>query len=216
MKWQRARQPEQKAERLGAILQAAESLFDTGEFATVSMAGVAERAGIGKASVYHYFKTKEEVFLTLYLAEANAWLSDLESRLGRLRQSTPPRIADVLTEILRDRPRFARLTVIFSSVLERNVSGEFILRFKTALLAPMHRFVETLRRACPDLTERAAKEFLVQHHAVIAGLWPLAHPSAEVGKVIEAEEFRDFRIEFHPMVKIALARLLEGAITGSR
>ena len=50
MNWQRARQPEQKAERRTVILEAAAALFDEREFADISMRDVAERSGLGKAS----------------------------------------------------------------------------------------------------------------------------------------------------------------------
>lgn len=208
MNWQRARNPDQKAERVDAILAAAATLFDEKELPDISMRDVAERAGLGKASLYHYFKTKEEVFITLYRSELDVWLPDVQGRLNRLRVPNPERIAKALTEALRDRPRFCRLTVVFSSVLEHNLSPKFIQDFKLSLLAPLGQFSDRLQKVQPGLSDGAVHEFLFQHHALIAGLWPLAHPSPEVSGVLDDERLQGFRIDFYQVFQNAIQKLL--------
>ena len=209
MSWQRARQPEQKAARIAGILEAAGALFDQRELADISMREIAERAELGKASLYHYFRTREEVFLALYRHELDHWLADAHTRLGRLRQPTAARVAKVLTEILQVRPRFCRLTVVLSTVLEQNLSREVLVEFKSSLLEPFAQFVATLRKLLPDLSSTAAQDFLFQYHASIAGLWPLAHPSPEVEAILTVPEFELFRVEFHPLLTRSIRQLLE-------
>ena len=208
MKWQRARQPEQKAERVESILTAAGELFDTQDFNDISMTDVAKQAGIGKASVYQYFNTKEEVFLSLYRNEVDGWLLEVERRLGRMRRPSPARVADHLGHILCDRPRFCRLSVIFSSVLERNVSDDFLLNFKQSLFAPMRRFTEQLQAVFPNISDEQARDFVFQHHAVLAGMWPLAHPSADVERVMRENQLHALTVDFLPLMTRTLTSLL--------
>ncbi len=208
MKWQRARQPEQKAERVKAILRAAGELFDVQEFTEISMTDVAKQSGIGKASVYQYFNTKEEVFLSLYQNEVDDWLSEVESRLGRMRHPNPARVAEALCEILCHRPRFCRLSVIFSFVLERNVSDAFLLQFKKSLLSPLSRFIKQLQGVIPSISDEQAKDFLFQHHALVAGMWPFAHPSVDVRRVMQAHDLQDLSIDFFPLLARTLTSLL--------
>ena len=210
MNWQRARNPDQKAERVDAILAAAATLFDEKELSDISMRDLADRAGLGKASLYHYFKTKEEVFMSLYRAELDAWLPDVQGRLNRLRAPNSERIARALTEALRDRPRFCRLTVVFSSVLEHNLSPEFLQEFKLSLLAPLGQFSESLREVQPELSDETVHAFLFQHHAMIAGLWPLAHPSQKVSDVLIDERLQGFRIDFYHLFQRTIQKLLHG------
>ena len=73
-----------------------------GSCTAFGIASFLRAAGLGKASLYHYFKTKEEVFIWLYLAELDSWLPDVAKRLNRLRTPTPERIAKALTDALRD------------------------------------------------------------------------------------------------------------------
>ena len=65
----RARNTEDKQQRRQAILDVAWALFQETSYAAVTMNGVAERAGLAKGTMYLYFKTKEELFLTLQIAQ---------------------------------------------------------------------------------------------------------------------------------------------------
>lgn len=208
MNWQRARNPDQKAERVDAILAAAAALFDEKELSDISMKDVAERAGLGKASLYHYFKTKEEVFISLYRAELDSWLPDVQQRLSRLRAPNPNRVSKVLTDVLRERQRFCRLTVVFSSVLEHNLSEEFIRDFKQSLLVPLGEFSVLMKEAL-KLSDETIQDFLFQHHAIIAGLWPLAHPSPQVSEVLKDSQFEGFRIDFYRLFELTICQLLQ-------
>ena len=214
MNWQRARNPDQKAERVDTILAAAAALFDEKELSDISMRDVAERAGLGKASLYHYFKTKEEVFISLYRAELDAWLPDVEGRLKRLRAPNSERVAKALTDTLRGRSRFCRLTVVFSSVLEHNLSEDFIREFKQSLLVPLGQVSGTMADTLTDLSPNLIQDFMFQHHATIAGLWPLAHPSPLVSAVLKDKQFEGFRVDFYRLFERTMCSLLRTETTG--
>ncbi|WP_442508988.1 TetR family transcriptional regulator [Novipirellula sp. SH528] len=215
MNWQRARKPAQKAERMTAILDAAASLFDEKELSQISMRDVAQRAGVGKASLYHYVKTKEEVFLSLYGHELQSWLESLEKRLERLRKPTPERVASALVDELTSRPRLCRLKVVLAVVLERNLSDQAITEFKESLLEPTDRFVAVIHQSLPQLSLAAAKDFLIQYHSVVAGLWPIAHPSDQLAAVLEEPRYSDFRVDFAPLLQRTLVKLLQPSENGN-
>ena len=98
---------------------------------------------------------------------------------------------------------------MFSSVLERNLSTEFIRDFKQSLLAPLEHFSTVLSRVTPKMSDQDMQEFLFQHHAMIAGLWPLAHPSPEVSRVLQDEEFKIFQTDFYRLFQTTMRQLLE-------
>ena len=70
---QRARSSEQKALRRQAILEAAETDFLEVGYEAFSMAQLAKKTGVVKGTLYLYFKTKEELFLTLYEQSLIRW-----------------------------------------------------------------------------------------------------------------------------------------------
>ena len=70
---QRARTAEQKALRRRAVLEAAETYFLEVGYEAFSMANLAKSIGIAKGTLYLYFETREEIFLTLYEQSLVRW-----------------------------------------------------------------------------------------------------------------------------------------------
>jgi TetR/AcrR family transcriptional regulator, repressor for uid operon len=58
--------PDLRDRKERAILEAAAAVFAERGFRSSRVADVAERAGIGKSTVYEYFRSKEELFLRLF------------------------------------------------------------------------------------------------------------------------------------------------------
>jgi AcrR family transcriptional regulator len=69
------------------ILQAAKRLFTQQGFTATAMHEIAEAAGIGKATIYHHFRSKEEILLSLVTSS----LDDLHGYLKSIRQIEEPR-----------------------------------------------------------------------------------------------------------------------------
>jgi AcrR family transcriptional regulator len=70
---QRARSTEQKALRRHAVLTAAETYFHEVGYEAFSMAQLAKKTGVAKGTLYLYFQTREELFLTLYEQSLIRW-----------------------------------------------------------------------------------------------------------------------------------------------
>lgn len=70
--------PDWRAKRREEILAAAAELFAGRDYAAVQVDEVAKRAGVGKATLYRYFPSKED----LYLESLERALSGMEERLN--------------------------------------------------------------------------------------------------------------------------------------
>lgn len=82
--------PDWRQRRREAILAAAERLFTTGPYRDIQMDELARAAGIGKATLYRYFPSKE----VLYLEVFEGVLAGLEHRLQDVASADlPPREA---------------------------------------------------------------------------------------------------------------------------
>jgi AcrR family transcriptional regulator len=55
-----------------AILQAAEDLLATGDGALITVAGIAQRAGVGKQTIYRWWPSKSAVLLEAMIEQAKA------------------------------------------------------------------------------------------------------------------------------------------------
>ena len=70
---QRARSLEQKALRRHAVLQVAETYLLEAGYEAFSMSKLAKKIGLAKGTLYLYFQTREELFLTLYDQSLIRW-----------------------------------------------------------------------------------------------------------------------------------------------
>lgn len=70
---QRARSLEQKALRRRAVLQVAETYLLEVGYEAFSMSKLAKKIGLAKGTLYLYFQTREELFLTLYDQSLIRW-----------------------------------------------------------------------------------------------------------------------------------------------
>lgn len=61
------------------IVTAALALFEQHGFQATSLEQIASHAGMGKSTLYDYFKNKEELFIAAIREASNQWLSDAEA-----------------------------------------------------------------------------------------------------------------------------------------
>lgn len=209
--WQRARQPEQKAERRSAILEAATNLLDAGGLDDTGLNAIARAVGISKAGIYRYFESREAILLQILLSEMDAWSSALAKRLKKLAGSGEvDAAARAFADTIAKRPRFCTLMVALASVLEHNVSAETVTVFKRDFLSTVEGAVCALAAAIPGLTEEEAFTALGMLVMASSGAWSHCNPSPVVEEVLAQPEFAAFRLDFRRTMKEHATALLRG------
>jgi AcrR family transcriptional regulator len=212
--FQRARRPEHKQQRREAILDAARTLALESGVQSVSLGDVATAAGMAKSNVLRYFETREEIYLELTTDAFGEWSAALPARLGA-RRSTPARVAAVLADSLSERPLLCDLLSQVSATLERNISPARGRDFKLSMHEHAGAVSAAVTTALPGLTDAQAYDVLAASFALVAGLWPAAHPCAELAAVLELPELVHTRIDFHASLRRLLRALLTGLLAGS-
>jgi AcrR family transcriptional regulator len=135
----RGRPPSEAARR--AILRAARELLDEGGFLSVTMEGVAARAGVGKPTVYRHWSNRYEVAMAA-LIEAT-------------RDAEAPAGAAAPIEALKE--QLHRLAALFTSSTGRNVAAMLVSGYGETELSKAFRlyFVQARRDEGRTLLERA-------------------------------------------------------------
>lgn len=80
--YQRARSPQQKAERMSAIMDATETLFAQLPYHEINMGLIAKELGWSRSNLYKYAATQEEIFLALHSRANRALVDDLMASLA--------------------------------------------------------------------------------------------------------------------------------------
>src|SRR3954471_24733060 len=73
------------AARRSAIITSAREMLVEKNVADISLRELSDRIGLAKSNVLRYFDSREAIFLEILDEEFQAWLADLEARLGRPR-----------------------------------------------------------------------------------------------------------------------------------
>lgn len=89
----RARTAQAKADRRLQILASAAAVCAASSYDELTVADVADRAGIAKGTVFRYFPTKEDLGRALAEEHLARWADDLDRRLARLPGPPAPDIA---------------------------------------------------------------------------------------------------------------------------
>lgn len=151
------------------ILNAAASLLEESAFQDLSMRVLAERSGVSTGTLYLYFRTKEEIFLTLYHARIER-LRALAERLAAEAQS--------IEELIR---RFADEYFVFYQELGRHLNLWALMADPKALEALPEELILKLReqvvvifllagRRMQELAEAEGLE-LVEPERALPFLW---------------------------------------------
>ena len=129
---QRARSLEQKAMRRLAVLEAAEAYFRDVGYQAFSMAQLAKNTGVAKGTLYLYFKTREELFLTLYEQSLVRWSQVFIGNLSESMTSKAYAQALYLTAIADG--TFLPLLIRLEHVIEHNVAIPRLIESKRVFI----------------------------------------------------------------------------------
>ncbi len=211
MSWQRARDPDQKALRRRAILDAAAELFVEKGFEPAALSDIARRAGMAKANLYRYFESKESIFFELYREDLAEWIEEAERRLEPLAGSGDVEVAaGTLADSLAERARLINLIAMSAAALERNVSLSSLVAFKLELVAFLKRLVGVLGAALPGREEEELIQVLLIVNGLVAGLWSVTNPSPTMEAAFADPRLHLLKLDFQGVLRRTLVSLLMG------
>jgi AcrR family transcriptional regulator len=210
----RARNEEDKAARRDAILAVATRSLGRRQYASVTMAGIAEQCGLAKGTLYLYFNTKEELFLAALEREIAAWFDEIGEELLRRGVHDADAFAEIVSRTLVARSTLVELLPLLHTVLEQNIFGETALRFKRVLRDKLVSGGALVERALP-LASGDGVRLLLRTHAMVVGLRQMADPPPAIAELLARPELQELQIDFESELRASLSALVRGMITGA-
>ena len=213
---QRARSTEDKDLRRAHLVEAATQLFASADYDAVTIARVAEAAGVAKGTAYIYFATKEALFLELVRAELLLWQQDLVATLKRLRTRRPlEAVPAAIARSVAQRPTLQRLLVLLHTVIEPKIEAVSARDFKLFLRDLLAQACEPLCSKLPGLSAEQATTLMLQLHALVISLAQLSNPPQVMVRVLaDNPELQFFKIDFEPFLRETLTTLVRGTLAG--
>lgn len=180
----RARTQEQKNFRRMQILDAAEKHFHEVGYEAFSMASLARLAGVVKGTLYLYFKTREEVFLTLHTRSLVRWSQVF---IGQLRADmTDHAYSSALYKTAMADGSFVPLLIRLEHVIEHNVAIESLIESKRVFIERVDDIAEQTASTL-NLTMAQASELVRTMGVLLVGATMTDQGPSLEGEVIPAD-----------------------------
>lgn len=163
---QRARTAEQKAQRRNAVLEAAEKFFLEVGYEAFSMSNLAKNIGIAKGTLYLYFETREDIFLTLYEQSLVRWSDIFIDELGET--ITSQVYARKLFEAAAADGTFLPLQIRLEHLIEHNVAVSRLIQSKQIFIGRVDKIAKVTASAL-GLSEAQATEVVKTMGVLLIG-----------------------------------------------
>ena len=204
------------AARRLAIKAVARDMLAEKNVGDISLRELSDRVGLAKSNVLRYFDSREAIFLEVLDEEFDAWLGDIDDRLGRPRTRKPGyateiRVARVIADSVVARPLLCELLGSMASVLERNISHEFARDFKARAMQRIAALAQLVDRHVPWLPPEFTAFFAEGALTLTAGAYPFSVPTEPVRAAIAEIGLPDPGQRFGDGLRLGLETWLIGA-----
>lgn len=112
------------------IINACEKLYEKSSFKEITIKLIGEKTSFSRPSIYNYFQTKEEIFLSLLQREYEKWIEDLENIYNKNEKLEKEDFADLLAKTIEKRVKLLKLLSMNLYDIEENSRVENLVEFK--------------------------------------------------------------------------------------
>ena len=160
------------ASRKDEIVKAVETLYQTMNFKDITLKDIADLTTFTRTSIYNYFQTKEEIFLTLHKIEYERWVEDLENIIDSYESMTKDEIAQNIAHTLEKREQLLKLMSMNHFEMEANSRLEILTEFKVTYGNSIKTMKNLIEKFCPDMKESEINDFIYALFPFIYGIYP--------------------------------------------
>jgi AcrR family transcriptional regulator len=167
------------------IVNACEKLYKTMSFKDITMKVIAKSTTFTRTSIYNYFHTKEEIFLTLTKKEYDLWNKDLTEIIEKNKKLSKDNIAKEIAKSLEKREQMLKLVSMNHFDMEANSRPEILTEFKVSFGNSIKLVSQIIKKFCPKYTNTQVREFVYSFFPFVYGIYPYAIVNTEQKKAME-------------------------------
>jgi len=199
--------PDKKTARTREIAQAALAVFSNTGYAQAGIEQIAQTAGIGKSTVYEYYKTKEDLFLAAIMEGAEGWIADLQE-IGRKTSDPAQRLGLIAELYLESCEKNQQGTRLFLEIITQTCLQGGIFYERPHLIRELHQRIVRIMvdylldgvsrgQLKPDIA-RNAEKICINLMAFLDGI--LMHGLIEKGYINVREQIALFLEQMIPLL----------------
>ena len=202
--------PELTNARREEIISACKTLYKDMSFKEITIMKIAEYTTFSRASIYNYFETKEEIFLSILQKEYELWNADLKSLTASRDSMTKDEIAKALASSLEKRRLLLKLMSMNHYDMEENSREERLCEFKVAYGESLKAVDGLLQKFCADMDEKARRDFLYSFFPFIYGIYPYTVVTEKQKRAMEKAKVGFTFYSIYDIAYTCARKLLEG------
>lgn len=204
-----------KQYRYEHIIDTVDKLLESSNFREITMARIAAEAGLAKGTLFLYFQTKEDVFLSLAERKMTEWSSLFENQMRALlkeeRYIETAEFVELVISSLENQV-FIKLLAILDDTLEQNVDFQREVEFKTFLKEKMAILGECIEAILFPLSKGEGVTLLMHLFVCLVGVYKVSNPSATVKQVTREPGLEMFDRDFATTLRDVSTCLVIGYI----
>ena len=184
-KFERARTKEQITSRQEEIITVCDSIYREKGYEAVHFKAVSEMTSVSRPTIYNYYNTKEEIFLDVLKRDFAKWTEELMSHFGKTKKMTKDQFCGFLADSILNHEIYFELLFVFMPSIEKNSSLQKLTAFKQSVWSFRVAFFEGLAKFFPNANDEKKERFYIYFKAVVYGVYPLTHLSANQIKAMK-------------------------------
>ena len=180
--------------RKDEIINACARLYEEKSFREISIRDIGAITSFTRTSIYNYFQTKEEIFLSLLEREYGAWKDELESILNG-EELDRIGFSSALASSLEKRSRMLRLLSMNIYDMETN--------------SRIENLTMALKRFFPSLSDDDASAFIYSFFPFLFGVYPYTTVTEKQKRAMENVGFEYGKYSIYDLVYAFVSRFLK-------
>lgn len=154
------------------IIDACASLYETMSFKEISIKEIGKATSLARTAIYHYFQTKEEIFLALLQQEYQLWNHDLQKLYDTYEKISAENFAEELAHSLEKRTRLLKLMSMNHYDMEGSSRMENLIEFKSVYGTSLRIVASCLEKFFPKMSMRDIQNFIYTFFPFLFGVYP--------------------------------------------
>ena len=200
--------PELTASRKEEIINACEKLYQTMSFKEITIRDIGAVTSFTRTSIYNYFQTKEEIFLSLMQREYELWAAEVNTLAEEHNTMSANDFAAAMAHSLEKHEQLLKLLAMNHYDMEENSRPERLTEFKVAYGASLDAVRACVKKFFP---ETDCESFIFVFFPFLFGVYPY---SVATQKQLDAMREAGMEFKMHSIYEIVYScvkKMLGGA-----
>ena len=194
-------------ERKEEIINACEELYKTKNFKEITLKDISEKTTFSRPSIYNYFQTKEEIFLSILKREYEKWLNDLKDIYIKNDKLEKEEFAEKIAKTIEKRKQLLKLLSMNLYDMEENSRMEQLIEFKISYGESLKSIKKCLDKFFKNMKEEEKEKFIFSFFPLMYGIYPYTCVTRKQKEAMEKAEvpfkfFSIYEVTYESILKL--------------